>query len=68
VRAICQPHFERAGVKVPARHLVSGLPMCSSCFDGKPIEPTEKIGAWRRNRAARRKAEWITSGRCSATQ
>ena len=36
----CQPHFERAGVAIPAVR----LGMCAACLQGLPIRSSEEIG------------------------
>jgi hypothetical protein len=37
----CQPHLERAGVRVLAAIVVEGTALCRLCFAGHPIIPSE---------------------------
>jgi DNA-binding CsgD family transcriptional regulator len=38
--AVCKSHLERAGVSVPAVHLVGGEGYCAACFNGEPVSET----------------------------
>jgi hypothetical protein len=39
----CQPHFERLGERIPAKHLVDDTPMCANCYRGKAIMSEEDL-------------------------
>ena len=40
--SFCISHFDRAGVQIPAVHIVEGEGFCSSCFRGRPIVSSRK--------------------------
>ena len=34
---ICEPHWERANLHVPAAKVITGTPMCLDCWSGVPL-------------------------------
>lgn len=36
---ICEPHFDRLQINVPAVEIVAGTPMCAACKRGEPVRP-----------------------------
>ena len=52
--SFCQPHFERLGTKIPAKHVVADTPMCASCYRGKAILCEEDLAVV----SEQRRKEW----------